>query len=253
MWLRSYLILLFFAFSVWGCNSSPQTDTPDQPAEPAKPAQTQIKASQDDLGVLVSWMSGSFSSQEQAEADTNYFDIRLQMMPIWQETGEHWLYVEQAVTASMNKPYRQRVYHVTLRDDGKIESAVYEISNPMRFAGNWELLNEVTPDSLILREGCEVIIHRKDAKTFVGKTGEKTCSSDLNGASYATSEVVITENQMVSWDRGFDDEGNQIWGATEGGYIFKKIDEDGNEDIEEDVEENELEEVEGDVEVEENE
>jgi hypothetical protein len=27
---------------------------------------------------------------------------------------------------------------------------------------------------------------------------------------------------MVSWDRGFDKEGKQVWGAQKGGYRFVK-------------------------------
>jgi hypothetical protein len=44
----------------------------------------------------------------------------------------------------------------------------------------------------------------------------------LRGASYATSEVVITDEQLLSWDRGWDANGKQVWGAETGGYIFVK-------------------------------
>lgn len=36
-----------------------------------------------DLDTLASWMNGSFSSAEQATNDSDYFDVRLQMIPIW--------------------------------------------------------------------------------------------------------------------------------------------------------------------------
>jgi len=41
-----------------------------------------------DVDVLLTWMSGSFSSAEQAEADTNYYDIRLEMVQIWKERND---------------------------------------------------------------------------------------------------------------------------------------------------------------------
>jgi hypothetical protein len=28
---------------------------------------------------------------------------------------------------------------------------------------------------------------------------------------------------IISWDRGFDKDDNQVWGAINGGYIFDKI------------------------------
>jgi hypothetical protein len=60
-------------------------------------------------------MTGSFSSQEQAAADTSRYDIRLEMAPIWTDhPNGKWFYVEQAVAWSLEKPYRQRVYHFTI-------------------------------------------------------------------------------------------------------------------------------------------
>lgn len=184
----------------------------------------------DDLETAASWMSGYFSSQAQAEQDTNYFDIRLRMVPIWPERDDgYWLYVEQAVADYQERPYRQRVYHVTQRADGAIESAIYTLENPLRFAGAWKEpapLQYLTPDSLSLRDGCAVILQRKDETTFEGSTVENNCPSDLRGASYATSEVVLKPDKLISWDRGYDSEDQQVWGATEGGYIFLKIADD---------------------------
>ena len=49
----------------------------------------------DDLEVLLSQMIGSFSSAEQAADDEDYFDIRLEMVPIWPDRQDgYWLYVE---------------------------------------------------------------------------------------------------------------------------------------------------------------
>ena len=42
------------------------------------------------------------------------------------------------------------------------------------------------------------------------------------GASYATSEVELREERITSWDRGYDGEGLQVWGATEGPYRFDR-------------------------------
>lgn len=76
-----------------------------------------------DLETLRKWMTGSFSSHAQVQADSSYYDIRLEMVPIWKSRSDGaWLYVE--------------------------------------------------PD------------------------------------------------RIVSWDRGFDESGSQVWGATAGGYVF---------------------------------
>jgi CpeT protein len=182
-----------------------------------------------DLALLVSYMQGSFSSEEQSKADTNYFDIRLQMKRIWSDRSDAiWLYVEQAVSSKLDKPYRQRVYKVLPATDGIIESAVFTFPDPLKYAGDWkkdEPLNDLTPADLIQRVGCSVFLKKSDDGSFIGSTKDKGCESDLRNAKYASSEVVINKEGMKSWDRGFNDNDEQVWGATTGGYVFKKINE----------------------------
>lgn len=181
---------------------------------------------QDYMNFLVDYMTGSFSSEEQAKNDSNYFNIELEMVQIWKDrTDGPWFYVEQAVAESKDKPYRQRVYQLKNRDDLRIESIVYTIPDPLRFAGDYKKefpLLRITPDSLTRKDGCEVVLYMTDNGYFDGGTVDKNCKSELRGASYATSQVLIYKDKLISWDRGFDENGNQVWGATEGGYIFKK-------------------------------
>jgi len=179
-----------------------------------------------DLQNLKTWMSGSFSSQEQADADTNFFDIRLQMVPIWEHsTDDVWLYVEQAASWNLEKPYRQRVYRLSKLGNGSIESAVFMINNPLQYAGayeNRELLRSLESDSVYEKVGCSIIL-KFDEDAYVGTTIEDQCPSDLYGAKYATSEVSIKADVLESLDRGYDSGGNQVWGSEYGPYIFKKL------------------------------
>lgn len=178
-----------------------------------------------DLLELVSRMTGSFNSSEQEASDSAYFNINLEMVRIWPErTDAVWLYIEQATSWSLDKPYRQRVYKVTRLDDTYFQSEVYSFDEPLRFAGVWkekEPLAGLTPDSLSVRQGCAIILIKKDGN-FVGSTIEKNCVSNLRGASYATSEVSIEKDVLRSWDRGFNDKDEHVWGAEKGPYIFKK-------------------------------
>ncbi len=181
---------------------------------------------QPDINALILLMEGSFSSEEQARNDSDYYDIRLHMKRIWtdREDGK-WLYVEQAVAGAEEKPYRQRIYRVDQLKDGSFISEVYTFENPIRFAGAWKddnLLNSLSPDSLMLREGCTVYLSLADNGDFIGGTRGSECASDLRGAAYATSEVVINEFGLKTWDRGFDINGNQVWGAVKDGYFFKR-------------------------------
>lgn len=191
------------------------------------PAGKASLAADAELARLCAWMSGSFSSEAQAAADSSYFDIRLQMTPIWRERGDAlWLYVEQAAAERRERPYRQRVYRLSRRDDGALISEVYLLPAPLRFAGAWREerpLASLAPDSLVRREGCAIELRPRQDGTFAGATSGRDCPSDLRGAAYATSEAVIGPDGMISWDRGFDESGAQVWGAAAGGYIFRKI------------------------------
>jgi CpeT protein len=180
-----------------------------------------------DLARLTSWMSGSFSSYRQSIEDSSYYDIRLKMVPVWRHRSDaHWLYVEQAVSEYHQKPYRQRVYRVSRIDDTTYESAVYELPDPLTYAGAWKdeiPLEKLNPDSLILRQGCEIRLHPLGDSAFHGSTEEKACESTLRGASFAESEVFLTNEYLTSWDRGFDSAGMQVWGAEKDGYVFDKL------------------------------
>ena len=184
---------------------------------------------------LFSWMSGSFSSAEQAADNPDYYSIDLHMVPIWVDRGGYWLYVEQAAAESPDAPYRQRVYKIDKVDDFTWESKVKyfpawakfdPLEDPDRFIGKWEkpsFFNDFNGDILSEREGCSVFLVRKTKESFKGSTKGKSCQSSLRGASYATSEVEVFYDKIISWDRGFDQDGKQVWGAEKTGYIFKKI------------------------------
>jgi hypothetical protein len=177
-----------------------------------------------DLQKLYNRMKGHFTSEAQSKSDTNFFNIHLHMTPLWNEKNSYYLYVEQAAANSLLKPYRQRVYHLYKIDDTTIVSKVYEIKEPSKYINaqyNRTLLQQLTKQDLIDRQGCAIYLH-KIKGNFVGSTPGKECLSSLRGATYATSEVIIGKKQLISWDRGWSKEDKQVWGAVQGGYQFLK-------------------------------
>lgn len=211
--LFGYLLLLTAILFWAGCkNSRINAKSPSQEHEIAQLAQL---------------MTGTFDSSEQASQDSLFFDISLVMVPIWEQDQQaKWLYVEQAVSRAKDRPYRQRVYRISAGEQGSFESRVYALPQESRFIHAWdkpELFAQITPDSLILREGCSVFL-TKDGDCYAGSTQPNSCSSTLRGATYATSKVQVCQGQITSWDQGWNDTGEQVWGATTAGYVFKKTD-----------------------------
>ena len=178
-----------------------------------------------ELSELVQKMTGEFSSEDQAKEDSLFYDINLVMFPIWEaDKSAKWLYVEQAVTKYIDKPYRQRVYRLSMAHDHIIESRVFELADPDKFIHGWtqaEIFNQINPDSLIVRQGCAVFL-KKENNCYSGSTKDDDCKSTFRGATYATSIVSICSDQVISWDQGWNKDKQQVWGAETRGYIFKR-------------------------------
>lgn len=192
----------------------------DPPA--TQPAET-------DYSTLYRWLSGSFSSEQQSRENPSYFDIRLEMAPIWSHRSDSlWLYVEQARADALDRPYRQRIYELVQRPGGEFESRVYELpgDDPLKFAGAWKdprKLDGVKKEDLKLKQGCSIFLRRLPDGAYQGATRGNGCASTRQGAAYTTSEVTVSADRIISWDRGWDADGKQVWGATEGGYVFRRV------------------------------
>jgi CpeT protein len=177
------------------------------------------------LNLLKNYMLGSYSSTAQAARDTNYLNIELEMARIWlNEPDGIWLYVEQASAKKKEKPYRQRVYHLQQQDDSTFISTVCNLDSMHLFIGAYKdvaRLNGLHPVDAKPLAGCALILHWRNGR-FVGSTHENDCKNTWGKATYATSEVNIGPDGLVSWDRGYDDTHTQVWGAENGGYDFVK-------------------------------
>ncbi len=179
-----------------------------------------------ELKELFALMQGSFNSAVQAEVDSSYYNISLHMYPIWEGKG-NFLYVEQALNRMQDRPYRQRISEVSRTSDSTFSSAVYKLDVDSLWIGKWKTpkaFDSISIKDIAIKEGCEVVLKRIESNHFMGKTGDDTCISTMRGASFARSEVEILEDKIISWDRGFDANGEHVWGAEKGGYIFNKLD-----------------------------
>ena len=188
-----------------------------------KSSQDNTSSTSKEMSELVNIMQGSYSSEKQSIVDTTYFNISLRMVPIWKNKG-HYLYVEQAMFKKQEKPYRVRIYKLTQKGDTFI-SEIHTLKNEKEWIGKWktpEAFDALSENDIELKQGCAVTLKRIGKNKFIGQTGDKTCPSELRGASYASSKVTVTQNEILSWDQGFDKTGKQVWGAEKGGYHFLK-------------------------------
>jgi len=194
-------------------------------ADPTGDGADPVDLSAETADRLATWLEGDYDSADQEARDYSYYGISLRMCTVeLPELGERVLYVEQALLDDPGAPYRQRLYRVVPQDE---ETAVSEV---------WQATSRSTEDALVglcddpasfsfaaedfePREGCGVTM-TWDGEAFTGSTRDKDCLSDLNGATYATAEVTLGAELLTSWDRGYDSDDVQVWGAVDGAYEF---------------------------------
>lgn len=209
------------ALMLVGCASAPPSDDDEAPLA-QKPPPAEVAP----LDVVAALLAGRFDSTAQAARDARYFDVSLRACLIdLGDFASHALYVEQAMMDSLDAPYRQRAYVLEAGPDNAAVSHVFELKQPGRFVGLCDDTADAGPvvADLVGRDGCAVTLQEQGG-AYVGGTTGKGCASTLQGAAYATSEVTLTATQIRSWDRGFDENDRQVWGAQAGPYEFDRID-----------------------------
>jgi hypothetical protein len=165
-----HLIIVLFSIFFIGCASTnTETNSSKDPA----------------LQEFARMLIGEFSSKEQSLQDTTYLNIHLSMSRIWEEDRSAiWLYVEQAMDAKREKPYRQRVYKLNHPGKDIFTSDIYTLKNQERFIGlqnDATKRNALTPEMIELKDGCTVTMN-KMIGNYIGGTDADKCPSDLRGA-----------------------------------------------------------------------
>jgi|CXWL01.1.fsa_nt_gi hypothetical protein len=184
-----------------------------------------------DVVEVAEWLVGSFDTRAQAEADraagTAYkHDVALMVArpvedPVTFEDGLY-LYVENRLEGQA-EPYRQRVYRLSKGAKG-IRLEVFTIDERVRvlLAATPQMLSQLTPSDLTREKGCDVLLERQ-GEGYAGSTSLRSCKSASKESAYVSSTLRITKDVIVSLDRGYDAEGAQTFGPTDGrGYEFRR-------------------------------
>ncbi|XP_068644367.1 chromophore lyase CRL, chloroplastic [Aristolochia californica] len=189
----------------------------------------------DHTRIVAEALSGEKFSREQAARDPdNYFNLRMLTCPATMMVdGSRVLYFEQAFWRTPQKPFRQRFYMVKpcpkeMKCDVEVSS--FAINDAEEYKNFCDRPNDQRPQpEEVLGDIAEHLtsIHlsrceRGKRCLYEGSTPPGGFPNSWNGATYCTSELAILKNNEVhTWDRGYDEEGSQVWGAKEGPYEFK--------------------------------
>ena len=220
--------LFAIAVAVLGAACTPveQIDSPpsDQASTPTAVTPSLLKTR--------AWLVGSFSNATQSAADPDFRSIDLHVVPIWTSRRDGpWLYVEQAVTEAPARPYRQQVHrllpmHATNGRDAVTRLVFTLPGDPIAFAGAWrtpEAFDEITPEELEMLEGCGVTFELDGLERIRGSTLGRNCASSLGDAVYITTEVELFRDRLETLERGYDADGEQVWGSEHGPYRLDRV------------------------------
>lgn len=189
----------------------------------------------DHTRIVAESLAGEKFSREQASRDPdNYFNLRWLSCPAAEMVdGSKVLYFEQAFWRTPLKPFRQRFFMVKpcpkeMKCDVEFRTyAIRDVDEYKNFCDRpkdqqpqpEEVIGDISEHlTTIYLKRCE----RGKRCLYEGSTPPEGFPNTWNGASYCTSELaVLKNNEIQTWDRGYDDDRNQVWGGKGGPYEFK--------------------------------
>ena len=134
-----------------------------------------------------------------------------------------FLYQEQALTNKLNQPYRQRFLRLAPSINGRtVESKSFLATNPEKWIGlcTQPKNSRLVQASEVSDRQCSVFLVPIES-SYVGTTQPGGCDTNLRGAVTITNRILLHGEGMDTWDRGFDAQGNQVWGAQDIPYQFR--------------------------------
>jgi hypothetical protein len=182
---------------------------------------------------VASYLTGVMETSAQAEASPGSPSVRMtacvvevaDAKEITQRSPSIFLYQEQAMTDKLYKPYRQRFLQISpSADSQKVESATFIPPKPEAWAN---LCNKPQSERQVTVKDigeyrCSVFLELAGSR-YIGKTQPDGCPVNYRGAVKVTNSITLDAESMDTLDRGYDQEGNQIWGAENQPYQYRRI------------------------------
>jgi hypothetical protein len=180
---------------------------------------------------VASYLVGVMDTSAQAKAVPDAPDVRMTTCKVRladsQDAQTIYLYQEQAMSANLGAPYRQRFLRLALSEDGQqVESASFKPLDSQAWVGFCQKPEAERRSQLSLMEPkhCSVFLEpMENGNGYLGNTQSGGCPTNFRGAVTITNTIKLNAAGMDTLDRGFDAEGNLVWGAQERPYKFRKL------------------------------
>jgi hypothetical protein len=176
------------------------------------------------LKQVISHLVGAMDRTAQVAADPEAVNVEMTTCKVNLPQAEDiFLYQEQALTRSFNQPYRQRFLRLRPSIDGHaVESRAYKPENPDLWIG---LCNRPPSQRTLqladLGEGVCSVFLTPVQEGYRGVTHAGGCPTKVRGATRITNTILLHSTGMDTWDRGYDSNWQQVWGADAEPYQFR--------------------------------
>jgi len=220
MRMNQFLSVAVAAFGLAG-HAAAQNE-PAAPVSESETAQWTPAWGDDEIAKVADLLTGTWQTTETVpetgEDAGGSVKLVMQIAPVPVD-GTTMLYSEVARADQTMTPYRQTLYAM-YRYKGNIRLRTYEIKWPEQskgmLVGIWaapSYFPELTKNDLIATLDVEL---SAAGSGFSGST-PYPYPTGVGGAVEMTSKVDLSENRLVTADRGFDADGKVVWGAEQGG------------------------------------
>jgi len=179
---------------------------------------------------IINHLVGRMDTSAQNLANPSAPNVRMttcvvEVSGIENEVNSIYLYQEQALSNQLNQPYRQRFLEIRpVATEEKVESTAFKPINPQKWVNLCDRPEtQRNVNSFDLGEAVCTVSLRPLMTIYIGETPPEGCPTNVRGAVRITNTVILHSQGMDTFDRGFDAQGNQVWGAENQGYQFRWI------------------------------
>jgi len=176
---------------------------------------------------VVQRLTGKMDTTQQAAVNPKVAKVQMTTCLLQQSNpsqNSFLLYQEQALLEDLSKPYRQRFLEISPQSLSKtVRSRAFKPTNPTAFVNfcDRRLAQRVLSPQDLGEAVCSVFLKRV-GEDYVGVTPATGCPANVRGAVRITNQITLRKNEMDTWDRGFDANGKQVWGAQGEAYQFRR-------------------------------
>ena len=181
---------------------------------------------------VATYLTGVMDTTKQAAAIGDAPSVRMttckvEVQPIGvngQPSSAIFLYQEQALIDQLDQPYRQRFLKITSDDDNQqVISSGFKPIQPKQYIGfcDQPQSKRVIKTEELGENNCNVFLQKQESGYF-GETPPEGCTTNFRGAVKVTNTIILNETGMDTLDRGFNTEGEQVWGAENRPYKFRR-------------------------------